>query len=86
MTKKFWKNWQKRIGETRTIWLFYRQENGNPYKGYSHYIDGQIQSVSFNGDEVTITTKISFPTIGHWVTENRTYTINRNDIKTIDFK
>ena len=22
MTKKFWKDWQNRIGETKNIWLF----------------------------------------------------------------
>ena len=34
MTKKFWNNWQKRIGETKNIQLFYVYPDGSKRKSY----------------------------------------------------
>jgi hypothetical protein len=40
MTKKYWKDWQKRIGETENIYKFWFYENGSKRK-------------SFNGGEIS---------------------------------
>ena len=64
MTKKFWADWQKRIGETNAIygWITYtgfdgveRKREGGSLIGYSPF---KILSAKFNGDTVDLKLEI----------------------------
>ena len=42
MTKKYWADWQKRVGETQNIHLFYRLNEQGKHVAYSGVINGYI--------------------------------------------
>lgn len=64
MTKKFWNDWQKRIGETKQVYLAYKSYFGNGIENTLRYSrdllvdrldkDGcdEIVSVKFDGNSV----------------------------------
>lgn len=97
MTKKFWKDWQNRIGETKAIygwckWIRHdgvemKREGGNLI-GYSPF---KILSPKFNGDTVNLKLEVVDRTFNRstWSfnnhVENKYYTFHRNDISTIEF-
>ena len=91
MTKKFWNNWQKRIGETKNIWLFSKYY-GNAF--YGHYLlndNDRIIKTLFHGDKVDLVIE-RHHTVIDWNTrslkqhvENEYLTLHRTEIATIEF-
>ena len=88
MTKKFWKDWQNRIGETKDIKLNCCVFNKNNARCYYHSVLGnedKILKASFHGDAVDLTIERRWTKNGHYVVENEYLTIHRKEIKTIEF-
>ena len=88
MTKKFWKDWQNRIGETKNIKLRIAVFNPNNGVRYCHSVLGKedkILKASFHGDAVDLTIERHGWGNGHYVVENEYLTIHRQEIKTIEF-
>jgi hypothetical protein len=93
MTKKFWNDWQKRIDETYRIDLFESiKVNGKFYNRWnllSHsFADDEIIKATFNNDSVDLVIKqyrwvVSSPS--HLHTENLYATLERTNIKSIEF-
>ena len=98
MTKKFWKDWQNRIGETKAIygWCKWTRHDGVEMKreggsliGYSPF---KILSAKFNGDTVDLKLEVVDRVFNKntWSfnnhVENKYYILHRNDISTIRFK
>lgn len=93
MTKKFWKDWQKRIGETKNIYLFSKY-HGNAFYG-SYVLDDYngdfLINATFHGDTVDLIIERHTRVID-WNTrslkphiENECLTLHRNEIATIEF-
>ena len=88
MTKKFWNEWQTRIGETKTIVL----QNGQIYFGKEEYANTLV-SVKFTGNTVELvfdTFYVSGKLVNGKVQrrynkEQKTITLNRTEIKTVEF-
>lgn len=95
MTKKFWNDWQNRIGETKQIydWLTYQTYNGIEKKQIGGSIIGylpfKILSAKFNNDIVDLVLEIKrevWTKNGiHIHVENKYFTLNRKDISTVTF-
>ena len=93
MTKKFWNDWQKRVGETYRISLYESiNVNGHLYNRWnllSHsFADDEIIKATFNNDSVDLVIKqyrwvSSSPS--HLHTENLYVTLERTNIKSIEF-
>lgn len=97
MTKKFWNDWQKRIGETENISLNGCVFNKNNGEYYYHSVlshlngDDKILKASFHGDTVDLVIERHRWVFGincndHWNIENEYLTLNRTEIKNIKFK
>ena len=97
MTKKFWKDWQNRIGETENISLNVCVFNKNNGRCYYHSIlshvngDDKILKASFHGDAVDLIIERHTEVID-WNTrsrkqhiENEYLTLHRTEIKNIEF-
>lgn len=85
MTKKFWKDWQNRIGETKHILGFLPWgEVGGSLVGYLPF---RIISAKFNKNTVNLVLEeTSFNPITHkHHVENRYLTLNRKEIATVEF-
>lgn len=91
MTKKFWNDWQKRIGETKQIYGWYENSKGKCVGGsLTGYLPFKILSAKFNGDTIDLKLEIksevwTFQGI-HTHVENKYLTLNRKDISTVEFK
>ena len=96
MTKKFWNDWQKRIGETKDIELFNKFEysNGTIHlsKSYRTVLNDKdkIIKATFHGDAVDLVIERHKWVFGkncndHWNIENEYITLHRNDISGIKF-
>ena len=90
MTKKFWKDWQNRIGETKNIYLGTCVFNKNSERWYCYCIlstlyEDKILKTSFYGDAVDLVIERHRYVDGHWHIENEFLTLHRNEIKTIKF-
>lgn len=95
MTKKFWNDWQKRIGETKQIydWITYQTHEGIEKKRIGGSIIGytpfKILSAKFNKNTVDLTLEIKrevWTKKGiHIHVENKYVTLYRKDIATIEF-
>ena len=88
MTKKFWKDWQNRIGETTNILLRIAVFNPNNGACYCRSILGnedKILKASFHGDAVDLIIERHWTRKGHYVVENEYLTLNRTEIKNIEF-
>lgn len=90
MTKKFWLDWQKRIGETKDIELNICVFNKNNARCYYHSVlsslyNDKILKASFHGDAVDLVIERHGWGNGHNVVENEYLTLHRIDIKTIEF-
>ena len=88
MTKKFWKDWQNRIGETKNIELCSFITNKNNGITYCHSVLGnedKIFKASFHGDAVDLIIERHWTKNGHYVVANEYLTIHRQEIKTIEF-
>ena len=90
MTKKFWKDWQKRFSETYLIYMKDPVKNRNKY-GYWLFYPKQSRIIhgSFNGDVLTLTleTNILILKSGNiqQQVEIETKVINRKDVNTVYF-
>lgn len=91
MTKKFWKDWQNRIGETKNIELSSFITNKNNGRTYYHsvlsniYGEDKILKASFNGNTVDLVIERHGWGNGHHTVENEYLTLHRNEIETIVF-
>ncbi len=90
MTKKFWNEWQKRLGETKAIcrWVYY--DNGcqrcQTKRMVGQDIPNRFLSFDFNGDTVRVEYEVKDLTLsGHYHFENHSIVLNRKDIVTIEF-
>ena len=87
MTKKFWKDWQNRIGETKQILGFLPWgEAGGSLIGYLPF---KIISAKFNGNTVELVLETKSEVFGkngnHIHVENKYFTFNRKEISTVKF-
>ena len=90
MTKKFWKDWQNRIGETKQIELNYCVFNKNNARCYYHSVlsfiyEDKILKASFHGDAVDLIIERHGWGNGHYTVENEYLTLHRTEIKTVKF-
>ena len=96
MTKKFWNNWQTRIGETKNIQLFNRFEysNGTIHlsKSYGCVLTDKDRLIkaSFHGDAGDLVIERHRWIFGincndHYHVENEYLTLHRNEIASIEF-
>lgn len=90
MTKKFWNEWQKRLGETKAIcrWVYY--DNGcqrfQTHRMVGQDIPNRFLSFDFSGDTVRVEYEVKDLTLsGSYHFENRSIVLNRKDIVTIKF-
>lgn len=91
MTKKFWADWQKRIGETKNIWLFSKYYGNAFYGSYLLNANDRLIKATFHEDTVdlvierhtTVFNKKAWNFCGH--VENEYTTLHRNEIASIDF-
>ena len=91
MTKKFWADWQKRIGETKNIYLFSKY-HGNAFYGlYVLNTNDRLIKATFHGDAVDLIIE-RHHTVIDWNTrslkqhvENEYKTLHRTDIASIEF-
>jgi len=91
MTKKFWADWQKRIGETKNIYLFSKYHGNAFYGSYLLNDNDRLIKATFHEDEVNLiierhTRVIDWHTrsLKHHV-ENEYLTLHRNEIASIEF-
>ena len=95
MTRKFFNDWQKRIGETKNIysWLTYQTYDGIEKKQIGGSIVGylpfKILSAKFNKNIVDLVLEIKREAWNkngiHIHVENKYITLNRKDIATVTF-
>jgi len=86
MTKKFFRNWQERIGETFVIYVYYQQRDKYSYCLFNP-INSKIRKIKFNGDYVTIEWNEEYRSnYGHLHSKYDCKTLHRTQIKTIIFK
>lgn len=91
MTKKFWKDWQNRIGETENISLNVCVFNKNNGRCYYHSVlshvngDDKILKSLFHGDAVDLIIERHGWGNGHHTVENEYLTLHRTEIKNIEF-
>jgi hypothetical protein len=91
MTKKYWADWQKRIGETKNIWLFSKYHGNAFYGSYVLNTDDRLIKATFHGDAVDLIIERHNRVID-WHTrslkqhvENEYLTLHRDEIATIQF-
>lgn len=97
MTKKYWADWQKRIGETKNIELCSFITNKNNGRTYYNSVlsnvhgEDKILKASFHGDAVDLIIERHNEVID-WHTrslkqhvENEYLTLHRNEIESIEF-
>lgn len=101
MTKKFWKDWQKRVYETLYIDIdeyetqlkFYSKYNVYEPLSYPSicYPQDRIIKAEFDGDNVKLVIEKHNLVMDysksnmHYNTQNYTFILNRNDIKSVMF-
>lgn len=87
MTKKFWDNWQKRIGETKKIYV----KKEYKYGWHSNLIIGAfpftLLSAKFHGDTVDLIIIEYYPNaVTHRCnSEKKHLTLKREEISTVKF-
>jgi hypothetical protein len=94
MTKKFWKDWENRVGETRNIYLFYHyQINDCDFKRIGCCLlntNDRIIDAKFNKDSVDLVIERHREIINingrHWHIQNEKITLKREDIAKIEFQ
>ena len=90
MTKKFWKDWQNRIGETKNIELNCCVFNKNNARRYYHSVlssiyKDKILKATFHGDAVDLIIERHGWGNGHYTVENEYLTLHRTEIKNVEF-
>lgn len=92
MTKKFWKDWQNRIGETKDILINHVVFNKANTHTYYHHIlsdycgEDKILKATFKGDIVDLIIEKHGWGNGHHIVENDYLTLSRTEIDSIIFK
>ena len=91
MTKKYWNNWQNRIGETKNIYLFSKYYGNAFYGSYVLNTNDRLIKATFHGDAVDLIIERHNKVID-WNTrslkqhvENEYLTLHRNEIASIEF-
>ena len=91
MTKKYWADWQKRICETKNIWLFSNYHGNAFYGSYVLNTNDRLIKATFHGDAVDLIIERHNRVID-WHTrslkqhiENEYLTLHRNEIASIEF-
>jgi len=91
MTKKYWADWQKRIGETKNIWLFSKYHGNAFYGSYVLNTDDRLIKATFHENIVNLIIERHNSVID-WNTrslkqhvENEYTTLHRNEIASIKF-
>ena len=91
MTKKYWADWQKRIGETKNIWLFSKYYGTARYGSYVLDTHDRLIKATFHEDTVDLIIERHTEIID-WNTrslkqhiENEYLTLHRNEIASIEF-
>ena len=91
MTKKYWADWQKRIGETKNIYLFSKYHGNTFYGSYVLNTNDRLIKATFHGDAVDLIIERHNKVID-WHTrslkqhvENEYTTLHRNEIASIEF-
>ena len=94
MTKKFWRSWRNRVGETEQIWMW--EKATCPEKSFKYYhpllgLDDRILSIKFENDNIaTIVIERHNRKLKGLriitVVENETRTVKRKYIHSIEFK
>lgn len=87
MTKKFWKDWQKRVGETEMIYLHY--PNTRHYYSLFYSTVSEITFIKFEGEYVNIGLKTKETVVAksgiHYHVKNDVRKYHRKDIATVSF-
>ena len=91
MTKKFWNDWQMRLGETKSIcrWVYY--DNGCQRYQTSRMVGqdtpNRFLSFDFSGDTVKLEYEVKNLTLDgrSYHFENHSIILNRKDIVTVEF-
>ena len=91
MTKKFWKDWQNRIGETEDISLatfIINKNNDRLYYNsvFSRACNDKILKASFHDDAVDLVIERHGWGNSHHTVENEYLTLHRTEIASIKFK
>ena len=96
MTKKFWNDWQKRVGETKNIYLFLIYPDGYRHMRYSGILNecngDVLLKANFHGDAVDLTIERHTEVVDwallrrHKHIENQYITLHREEIANIEFK
>lgn len=91
MTKKFWNDWQNRIGETKKIIGWYEESSGKRRLGGSliGYWPFKIISAKFNEDTVDLTLEVELDVVDEngWQIRlgNKNFTLHRTEIARVEF-
>lgn len=87
MTKKFWADWQKRVGETIQINVYSGYSWGGYAVAYNLLNAGdRIIKITFSGNHVDLVIERHTKTFsGHIHIENEYITVFRNNIKSVNF-
>lgn len=83
MTKKFWKNWQNRVGETELIVI---KTEYCLKRIFSKKERDTLKDISFNEDSVTLVIERHRILMTHHHKENETLTLQRTEIHSVKFK
>ena len=91
MTKKYWADWQKRIGETKNVYLFSKYYGNAFYGSYLLNDNDRLIKTTFHENEVNLIIERHTRVID-WHTrslkqhvENEYLTLHRNEIASIEF-
>lgn len=91
MTKKFWKDWQTRISETKNIWLFSKYYGNAFYGSYVLKLNDRLIKATFHGDTVDLIIECHTSVIDRNThslkqhVENEYLTLHRTEIANIEF-
>lgn len=92
MTKKYWKDWQNRIGETKNIYKFWNYSDGTKMKMFGGILNNlagdKLSKATFNHatDTVDLVIERWHQTFSKSIhIQNEYITLNREDIACIEF-
>jgi len=92
MTKKYWNDWKKRIGETTNIYIFWWSLDGRKRKANCGLLDPEDRIVKSTFYEKSVDLTIEHKTYvwsisgSHLHSENKYITLEREKIACIKFK
>lgn len=91
MTKKYWNDWQKRIGETKNIYKFWFYNDGFKRKLFNGELNAlagdKVSKAYFHGDAVDLVIEKWHNTFSKSIhVYNEYITLHREEIASIEFK